>query len=126
MLRIAHRGGERVRRGNYWNFNTGERIRVVNHDILPGDVAAIYYKAHPLVILAAGPLLGLAYAAFLPFIGIAAVLKFTMTKAAAGIVQTAARLSGFGWRPSEAYLSGKESKKAEEKKNDREHRTGHN
>ncbi|MEW6116207.1 MAG: hypothetical protein AB1553_04835 [Nitrospirota bacterium] len=126
MLRLAHRGGERVRRGNYWNFGTGERITVVNHDVLPGDGAAIYYKVSPLAILAAGPLLGLAYAAFLPFIGIAAVLKFTMTKAAAGIVQTAARLSGFGWRPSEAYLSGKASKKVEDKKNDGGQETGHN
>jgi hypothetical protein len=36
MLRIKNVGGERVRKGNYWNFSTGDRIHMEEAGTLPG------------------------------------------------------------------------------------------
>ncbi|MGC2063441.1 MAG: hypothetical protein WA610_10720, partial [Thermodesulfovibrionales bacterium] len=80
MLRISHKGGEKVSKGNYWNITNGQRIIVRSEETLPGDGTATYYKASPVIILAAGPVLGLLYAAFLPFIGIAMVMQLLLTK----------------------------------------------
>jgi hypothetical protein len=60
----------------------------------------------------AAPFIGLTYVAVLPFaflfaIGIAALH---------GIVNTARRSISFGWRPMEAYLSGRKKRKGEKKK----------
>lgn len=119
MAEFKHIGGDKVKPGNYWNFSTGERITLSNGGVLPGDTAATYYRAHPLFILLTGPLLGLVYAGFLPFIGIAVMIrmigKMMVTKALGKVVQEGAKAAHFGWRPSEAYLAGKKHKKTEGK-----------
>jgi hypothetical protein len=123
MLRITHKAGERAQGGNYWNFSNGERISHRDGDILPGDSGATYVKAHPVVILAAGPVLGLLYAAFLPFIGIAIVLKVMFTKLLGGALEGSAKVATFNWSPSRAYLAGRRAKKAkgmDEKEQDKD------
>ncbi|MEK7197655.1 MAG: hypothetical protein AAB151_08315 [Nitrospirota bacterium] len=116
MLKLRHIGGERVKGGNYWNFSTGERVTIETGGILPGGSSITYYKAHPAIILLAGPVLGLVYATFLPFIGIAVLLKVVMTKLFGGVMEGVSKLAVFNWRPSEAYLAGKRHKKAAEDK----------
>ena len=59
--------------------------------------------------LVAGPVMGLVYVIVLPFIAIGTVITIVGGKVLGGLVRAAARLS-FGWRPSEAYLSGKKKK----------------
>jgi len=60
------------------------------------------------------PVLGLLYAAFLPFIGIAMLVKLLAQKIAGGVLETIQGSASFGWRPSESYLSGRKIvKKAE-------------
>lgn len=59
--------------------------------------------------LVAGPVMGLVYVVVLPFIAIGTVITIVGGKMVGGLVRAAARLS-FGWRPSEAYLSGKKKK----------------
>lgn len=110
MVRIRHKGGEMAGKGNYWNFSTGERIPLACEDRLPGNAATVYYKANPavmLAILAAGPVFGLIYAAFLPFIGISIVTKLVLTRLSGKPVEGLARLATFNWRPTEAYLAGR-------------------
>jgi len=123
MLRIKHKGGEKVSKGNYWNLTNGQRVIVRKEETLPGDGTATYYKASPLIILAAGPVLGLLYAAFLPFIGIAMVMQLLLTKLFAVTVGEVARVSTFNWSPAASFLAGRkhrnkkaEAEKAEEKK----------
>lgn len=58
-----------------------------------------------------GPLLGLAYVIFLPFIAIATIITLVGRKAVAGIMGVLRNVVLFGWRPSEAYLAGKKKKK---------------
>lgn len=65
----------------------------------------------------AAPFIGLAYIAILPF----AFLYALAAAAARGILGLTGREISFGWRPSEAYLSGKKGEKRENKKsNDQE------
>jgi hypothetical protein len=52
--------------------------------------------------------LGLVYAIFLPFIGIAMTIALLARKAAEG----GAHAASFSWRPVEAYLAGRKSRKA--------------
>jgi hypothetical protein len=111
MARIKHIGGETVPRGNYWNFSNGDRISMDSDGVLPGGANATYYKASPLVVLAMGPVLGLIYAAFLPFIGIAIITKIILTKLFGRTLEGLSSVSTFNWSPSEAYLAGRQHKK---------------
>ena len=123
MLHLKHIGGSDVERGTYWNLSTGERITIEGRGILPGGKGATYYKAAPVAILAAGPFLGLLYAAFLPFIGIAMLVKLVSARALGGAVDTAARGASFGWRPVEAYLTGKRGGKTGKENKDKDNKT---
>lgn len=112
MLRIRHIGGEKAEKGHYWDFSTGERVTMSEAGRLPGDEETVYYKANPLAILAAGPVLGLLYAAFLPFIGIAIIVRVAVAKLMGSSAEGLSRVATFNWSPSESYLAGRRSKKA--------------
>ncbi len=60
----------------------------------------------------AAPFIGLAYVAALPFVFMFAI----GTAALHGIVGMAHRSISFGWRPMEAYLSGRKKRKGEKRK----------
>lgn len=119
MVRVRHRGGEEVGKGNYWNFSTGERVSLDKEGMLPGNADTIYYKANPALILAAGPVLGLIYAAFLPFIGIAMVMRLVFSKLFSERGEGLSRVATFNWRPTEAYLAGRRHAKKRQEKTDR-------
>jgi hypothetical protein len=123
MLAIKKTGGEAVASGYYWNFSNGERVHFSERGVLPGRADETYHMVPPAAVLVAGPVLGLAYAVFLPFIGIAMLLSLAARKLFGGLLQSAYRGAAFSWKPSEAYLVGKKgrsrktiSKKDEEKK----------
>ncbi len=124
MLQIRHIGGDRVGKGNYWNFSTGDRVTMEAEGILPGNDETLYYKANPLVILAAAPILGLIYAVFLPFIGIAMMLRVAVAKMFGGTAESLSRVATFNWNPSAAYLAGRRHKKAAEEGKDRKDKGG--
>lgn len=104
---IKFGGGQKVGTGDYWDFHTGTRVHLDAEGVLPGD--AVYYRLPALAVLLLAPLAGLAYALFLPFIGLAFVgsliLKALLGRTTDGFLRTAT----FNWRPSEAYLAGKRS-----------------
>jgi len=109
---LKHSGGERVGKGTYWDLTNGERIDINSEGTLPGDVKKTYYRMPAAAIIVAGPVLGLMYAAFLPFIGIAMLVKLVGQKAGGGVMEMVHGSASFGWRPSESYLSGKKNKEA--------------
>ena len=113
MKGITYKGGATVQRGTYWNISNGERLNVDREMTLPGNAKATYLKGHPIVILLAAPVLGLVYAVFLPFIGIASVITMLARKLFGGLAHEAAKAATFGWRPVEAYLGGRKQKKAQ-------------
>ncbi|MDP2166836.1 MAG: hypothetical protein Q8J64_00715 [Thermodesulfovibrionales bacterium] len=116
MLGLKKIGGTEVGKGNYWNFSTGERVHMDAAGILPGNGEVVYYKLPPVVMLAAAPVLGLVYAVFLPFIGIAMLVTVVAGKLFGGVFAGMWKGATFSWKPSEAYLAGKKKKKEEKNK----------
>ena len=119
---LKHNGGSRVGKGTYWNLTNGERIDIRDEGILPGETKKAYYRMPAVAIIVAGPVLGLIYALFLPFIGIAMLVKLVGQKAGSGVMEMVHGSASFGWRPSESYLTGKkkEARKDEASKDTEE------
>jgi len=108
------RGEQKAEAGTYWDIRTGERITIQNQDLLPGDTSTRYIKASSTTVLLLGPILGLSFAIFLPFIGIAMAISFAGRKAVSaakksgqGMVEAAVKRIFFVWRPLEAYFAKK-------------------
>ena len=115
------KGGQKAAAGTYWNMMNGERVDLEQAGVLPGDAGIRYIKAPSAVMLAAGPVLGLLFAVFLPFIGIAMAVAHVGRKVGEVVSNAAAGSVSFGWRPIEAYLAGRKRKKdAREKKGEKE------
>lgn len=108
---LTYRGGNKVQRGTYWDLAKGERVDVLAEGILPGDGKTLFVKMPVAAVLLAGPFIGLLYAVFLPFIGIAMTLVLVGRKLVTGLVHVAVKSTSFGWRPIESYLDGKQRKK---------------
>ncbi|MHB8844398.1 MAG: hypothetical protein ACYC7L_06570 [Nitrospirota bacterium] len=111
------KGGYTVPAGTYWNMANGERVDLEQEGVLPGSRQDMYLKAPAALAIVAGPVLGLVFAIFLPFIGIAMTLSLVVRKVAEAVTEAAAGSMSFGWRPVEAYLAGRKRKnEAREKK----------
>jgi hypothetical protein len=110
------KGGQSVKAGTYWNMDNGDRVELVTAGVLPGTSKAMYVKAPGAAMLAAGPVLGLIFAVFLPFIGIVMTISMIVSKIYEGVTSAAAGSLSFGWRPIEAYLAGRKQKKADREK----------
>ena len=117
LKQIRRSGGEEVAPGGYWNAHAGEYVRLEQQSRLPGGADSTYYKVPVMVMLMLAPVLGLLYAIFLPFIGLAMVTMLIARKLLGGTLDVVWRAAAFGWRPAEAYLAGH---KAPRKKNDAE------
>ncbi len=114
------KGGHKAAAGTYWNLMNGTRVEMKEEGILPGSEKAIYVKAHIALVLAAGPVLGLLFAVFLPFIGIVMTLMLIGGKLVDGVANALASTAPFGWRPVEAYLTGKKKQASKERKSVKE------
>lgn len=115
---MLNKGGQSVAAGTYWNLENGERVDMEQEGALPGGGVTQYIRASGLAVLAAGPVLGLIFAVFLPFIGIAMTMSLVTRKLVDGLASAAAGSLSFGWRPIEAYLSGRKNRKARGRKKD--------
>jgi hypothetical protein len=107
---LRHSGGEIVGKGTYWNLANGERVDIAGEGTLPGGQDRAFYRMPAAAVLVAAPVLGLMYAAFLPFIGIAILAKLVAQKLGGGVLETVPVSASFGWRPSESYLAGRRSR----------------
>ena len=115
---LRHSGGDKVGKGTYWNLTNGERVDITDEGTLPGDANRTFYKMPAAAIIVAAPVIGLAYAAFLPFIGIAMFVKLVAKKIGGGAMETVQGSASFGFRPSESYLAGKKKEKKDEASKD--------
>ena len=103
-----YRGTETVEPGLYFNPRQLSFKSVDEEGPLRGSKEEVYRRVPVLVLLVVGPLLGLVYAVFLPFIGCAMVTWLLGVKAgrlAAGAAGAAVRVLRPGWEPSMAFLS---------------------
>jgi hypothetical protein len=115
---MLNNGGQTVTAGTYWNLSNGSRVQMEQAGVLPGSGTTRYIKAPVAVMLMAAPVIGLVFAVFLPFIGIVMTLNLIGKKLVEGVASAAAGSVSFGWRPIEAYLAGRKTKKAERAKKD--------
>ena len=113
---MLNKGGNTVAAGTYWNMANGSRIDMHVEGVLPGGKETRYVKAPATVMLMAAPILGLLFAVFLPFIGIAMAVQVAARKIGGGLREAAAASTSFAWRPIEAYLTGRKRKKAAREK----------
>ncbi|OGW33103.1 MAG: hypothetical protein A2X58_13320 [Nitrospirae bacterium GWC2_56_14] len=112
---LSYKTGHRVGKGTYWELSKGERIDVDDEAILAGEASSTYYRIPAGVMLLAGPIIGLVYVLCLPFIGIATIASLAAGKVVSGLFSLIGKSLSFGWRPREAYLSGKKKSKKEPK-----------
>jgi len=108
-------GGMAAKNGFYWNLGKWEMTLVPKQGgILPGGASDKYLKVPVVALLVMAPLMGAAYAMFLPFVGFAMLFTFLGKKALAmgrsEAVGVAATMSS-DWRPGEAYLAGGQKKR---------------
>jgi hypothetical protein len=108
---LTYKSGNKVGKGTYWDLASGQRIDVENETVLIGSESATYLRMPAGMMLVAGPLIGLFYVISLPFIGIATFLAFLAGKVVNGLLSVIGKSLSFGWRPKEAYLSGKKKNK---------------
>jgi hypothetical protein len=109
-MNMLNKGGHTVKAGTYWNLANGSRVQMEQEGALPGSGTTRYIKAPVVVMLMAAPVIGLLFAVFLPFIGIAMTISLIGKKLANTVTEAAAGSMSFGWRPIEAYLAGKKRK----------------
>ena len=111
----TYRGTETVAPGLYFNVGEWSFKSVEEAGMLPGTVDTRYRRVPMLAMIAVGPLLGLAFVVFLPFIGFAMVAYLLAGKAAAlaaDAARAAARVARPNWEPSLAFFArSKRSKK---------------
>ena len=73
----TYKGGETVKAGFYWNRGKwGAEIVPPEGGALPGNEETIYNRIAWPVLLVAAPVMGGAFAMFLPFIGVAMLVQF--------------------------------------------------
>ncbi len=74
-------GGTPAKKGFYLNLNNKEIVTLEENGMLPGPENARYIRIPLLVMLIGGPVMGLLYVIFLPFISFAMVLSVAFQKA---------------------------------------------
>jgi hypothetical protein len=110
-----YKGTEKVEPGLYFNLRQLSFKSVDEEGPLPGRTEDIYRRVPALALLVVGPLLGLVYVIFLPFIGFAMIAWLLGVKAAqvaVGAAEGAVRVLRPGWEPSMAFLSRSKPTKA--------------
>jgi hypothetical protein len=118
-----HQGGDKAKAGFYLNTNTWEVTTLSGKSggTLPGGRDAQFLRVPTVGLLVFAPLMGAAYAMFLPFIGIALTAQWATKKAMAGVREASHSVMGTmtpAWRPGEAHFTGSAEK--DEAKQDRE------
>jgi hypothetical protein len=119
---LIWKGAQQAVTGTYWDISTGDRLSIKDQETLPGDYSKTYIKASSAVVLLFGPVFGLIFAIFLPFIGIAMAVSFVGKKiVGAGktqvqrVANSAVRNIFFAWKPLQAYLAGRQKTTKREK-----------
>jgi len=104
-------GGQSVTKGTYYNLKYGGLEEIRDEGVLPGGCDMKYYRIPFVCIPFLALVLGGVYVIFLPIIMITVATCLLGKRIFGGILSQARRSVYFGWRPTEAYLSGKNKKK---------------
>lgn len=103
-----HTGGELVKGGVYWSRSAGEFVSIqAEGGRLSGDANDVYYKAPLPLVLIVGPIMGLAFALFLPISGLMVLIPFLADKVRTAISPSAAHMAGARPQPGVSYLESR-------------------
>jgi len=119
----TYTGTQKVESGLYFNVKHLTITTMDNEGTLPGTSDDRYRRVPMLLMLAAAPLLGLAYVIFLPLIGfgmVAYLLGHKAVQLATGTATEAVRVLQPGWAPAFAFLSRNKPAKADQAAKDAE------
>jgi len=104
---FTYRNGYTVTVGTYWNVVDGRRVDVCGEAILMGRNSSTYLKMPVGFMLAASPVVGLIYIIVMPFLGMTAIATIIGVNILNGLSGIVGKNISFGWRPKNAFLSGK-------------------
>ncbi len=112
-----HFGGELVKGGIYWSMSAGEFVSVPQEGgRLPGTGRDSYIRAPLPVVLVVGPVMGLAFALFLPLSGLLVLIPFLADKLRGAMVPSAAHAAaGASLQPGVSYLEPRSRTAAQER-----------
>ncbi len=108
------RGGHQVESGTYWNARDLCVVGMDNGATLPGDRDSVYYRIPLAIVIPLGAILGGIYVVFLPVVSIVTAVSVLGRRVYGSVLFHARRSVAFGWRPTEAYLAGKNGRKERE------------
>jgi hypothetical protein len=108
MQRIS--GGHQVGEGTYWNLKSGRLVEMKSEGILPAEQNAVYYKVPFILLFFWGIASGALYIVFLPVTIIVMSFYLLGRRVFGGAFGQVRTSISFGWRPTEAYLAGKNKK----------------
>jgi hypothetical protein len=102
-----HSGGDWVDAGMYWNPKSMNVVGLRTEGVLPGGEELCYRRLPFFVLFLLMTALGGAYILFLPVLIICATVYMLGVRVFGSLLLQIRRSLSFGWRPQEAYLSGK-------------------
>ena len=106
-------GGDSVGAGMYWNPKSMNVVGLRTEGILPGGVELSYRRLPAFVLFLLMIALGGVYVLFLPVLIICTTVYMVGMRVFGSLFLQMRKSMSFGWRPSEAYLSGKGMAKKE-------------
>ncbi len=103
-----HFGGDRVSGGVYWSRKNKEFISVPSEGgRLGGCESDIYVKTPIWMVLLAGPLMGIAFAFFLPLSGLLVLVPILASKLRGAAAPGVAGIAASQLQPGLSYLEGR-------------------
>ena len=108
-------GGDRVGAGMYWNMKSMNVVGLRTDGVLPGGGELTYRRLPFLVLFLLMIALGGVYVLLLPVLIICTTIYMVGVRVFGSLFLQMRKCVSFGWRPAEAYLSGKGTAKKEGK-----------
>jgi hypothetical protein len=106
-MAFNYAGGQVAPSGIYWNRTRGEFVNYTGEGELEGDRTERYWRAPLPVVLVLGPVMGLAFAIFLPLSGLMVLLPFLAGKVRETVFEgrfSAAHMASTRPLPGVSYL----------------------
>lgn len=103
-------GGQEVGMGAYWESGTWRLVEMKRSGILPGSREATYSRIPFALLFLYVVVSGGLYIVLLPVTIIATSLYLLGRRIFGGVLDQLRTSVSFGWRPTEAYLAGKNRK----------------
>jgi len=103
-----YNGNQKVAPGLYFNLRHLSLVPLEAEGLLGGTPEETWIRVPSLAFLVVGPVLGLAYVIFLPFVGFWMLGRLVLSKLGLAVedgLAAGARVLGPSWEPARAFLS---------------------